>query len=165
MHKYWLFQIMYDWYPETWPLFVKKGIAAHNYPPGWDNEGPNIRRFEEMSRGDWIIAAFTCHRFAGYARLRSNFYRGGPSLKYEGDDNVVLDFEERFDCDWRVLPVAGDPPHINCHDLKAEGYNIDLERGRGAKQIDNESFDALKARLNLAGARKPSSRKTRSKAR
>jgi len=152
MRNYWLFQIMYDWYPETWPLFVKMGIAAHHYPPGWTNEGPNIRRFEEMGRGDRIIAAFRGHRFGGYGVLTSGFHRGGPSLKIEGDYGVH-EFAERFDCDWTAISLDRDPPYIDCHDLKAEGYAVDLERGRGAKQIDKESFDALKVRLDAAGAR------------
>ena len=154
MRNYWLFQVMVEWYPETWRLSVDMGIAAHHYPPGWTNEAPNISRFQEMAEGDRIVAAFKHHRFAGYGTLKSGFYRGGPSLQIR-DGARILAFSERFDCDWKVIPFEQDPMYVDCHDLKEEGFKIDLERGRAAKKIDEDSFEAIKACIDevRAGSR------------
>ena len=154
MANYWLFTVMFDHYPELWREFVQNGIAAQHYPPGWTLEEPNVKRLASMKRGDKIIAAFQKHRFAGYGELKSDFYRGGPALQIEQGPGKYLEFMERFDCDWTVIPIDRTPPFVKCRDLKASGSPIDLERGRAVRQIDKNTYRELTARLDVAGARK-----------
>ncbi len=148
---YWLFSIMYDHYPKTWSKMVRMGIAAEHYPPGWTNEGKNLRYLKQLERGDKIIAAFHTHRFGGYGTLTSDFYRGGPSMEIKGR-NDVYEFQERADCDWTTLPVQGEGSYVHLHELKKKGFNIDLTRGLCVKKIDKASFDALRDELDRAGA-------------
>jgi len=153
--NYWLFQIMYDWHPDSWKIMVEAGLAAQHYPPGWTNERRNINKLCQLRRGDAIVAAFRKHRFAGYGTLTSDFYRGVSSLDiHDPDENRVLEFGERFKCDWMLIPFEKDPPFIDCHDLKRKGFDIDLERGSCVKKIDEDTFGALKSKLDAAGARR-----------
>lgn len=150
--NYWLFQIMYDRFPETWPRMVNLGIAAQHYPPGWGAEMRNLNYLGRMKRGDKIIAAFRKHRFAGFATLTSDLYRGGPSL-YSQKESTVNEFQERFDCRWTVIPFNADPPYIDLHELKIKGLNIDLTIGLCAKKIDKKAFEAIRTGLRKAGAK------------
>jgi len=159
--NYWLFQIMYDWYPESWPIMVEYGVAAQGYshvPKDNPSSKDSFNKLKQIKKGDMIVAAFTKHRFGGYGKLLSDFYRGGPSLNIEWYDEEsgesgVSDFFSRFDCEWTVIPLDRDPPFINCHQLKSAGYNIDLIPGRCVHQIDEKTFLALKRELDSAGAR------------
>lgn len=148
--RYWLFQVMDDWFPGLWRTFVTKGVAAQHYPDGWRNEKRNVSLLAKMKEGDQIIAALKDHRFAGFGTLLSNFARSRRSLMVKREDGV-FDFAERFDCDWTHIPLDRDPPWIRCRDLKNLGHEIDLERGCAVKEIDRESFIAIKNALIAAG--------------
>ena len=150
--SFWHFQVMYDWFPESWPAMVKAGLAAEDYPPGWNNEDLSIKAMSQLCEGDLVLAAFKRHRFAGYGTLTSDFYRGGPSLNILSDRHGCLAFGERFNVRWTILPLDREPPYIDCHDLKAQGFDVDLLRGRCVKQIDEKTFRAVQARLDEAGA-------------
>lgn len=154
--NYWLFLIMYDWpFRAYWQDMVKAGIAAQHYPPGWTNESCNVKALCQLRQGDFIVAAFRKHRFAGYGVLTSEFYRDGNSLEvYDPRTGRSYEFAERFDCHWTVLPFNGDKVFIDCKDLKAQGFDIDLIRGLCVKQIDRETFEILKSRLDKAGAQR-----------
>lgn len=133
---------------------VKAGIAAQNYPRGWANEDRNLRALSQMKNGDFIVAAFRKHRFAGYGVLTSDFYRGGPSLKipHRRDRRRIVPFRERFNVDWTIIPLDRDPPFIQCHDLKRQGFDIDLIRGLCVKQTNACTFRELQERLDRSGA-------------
>jgi hypothetical protein len=155
--NHWLFQIMYDWYPQSWESMIKKGIAAQNYPLHvWVGAERNHNALKKLDKDDFIVASFKRHRFAGYGRLISHFYIGGPSLEipHRDSDNELLDFHERFNCEWTVIPVESGHPFIKCSDLKKQGYNIDMTRGLCVKQIDEESFNAIKSKLDSSGAKR-----------
>jgi hypothetical protein len=32
--NYWMFTVMYDWFPTSWPMMLDRGFAAQNYPEG-----------------------------------------------------------------------------------------------------------------------------------
>ena len=55
--KYWLFTVMYDWFPTLWPTMVKRGLAAQHYPSGRRNETRNINALQQMKRGDGVFYA------------------------------------------------------------------------------------------------------------
>lgn len=154
--NYWFFIVMYDGYPESWKAMVGMGIAAQHYPSGWTNETRNIRALEQMRKGDFIVAAFKQHRFAGYGVLTSDFYRGGPSLNipHRRNHEYILAFQERFNVDWTIIPLDNSPPFIRCGDLKKEGYDIDLTRGLCVKQTDERTFIAIQKKIDEAGAQK-----------
>jgi hypothetical protein len=157
---------MYNWYPETWDLMVKKGIAAEHYPlrDNWTNAKRNNKALEKLHQGDFIVAAFKYHRFAGYGKLTSNF-----DNKVEGIESLDITdprwepgykagFYERFNCDWTVIPPDGGRVFIDCSDLavpipgKKMLKDIDLLRGYCVKEIEKPVFDKLKARLDKNGA-------------
>jgi len=153
--NYWLFIIMYDEYPESWQRMLELGVAAEDYSPEWRGEPRNVKALSQLKQGDFIVAAFKGHRFAGYATLTSNFYRGGPPLDiHQRDGQRLPSFSERFDAEWTVIPPDHDPPFVRCSDLKADGFDIDLKPGLCVKQIDERTFAALKARLDEAGAKR-----------
>ncbi|MBC7077139.1 MAG: HNH endonuclease [Synergistales bacterium] len=109
-----------------------------------------------MRKGDFIVAAFRQHRFAGYGLLTSDFYRGGPSLNIpcrRGSRDIHA-FQERFNVDWTIIPFEKAPPFICCTDLKTQGYDIDLTRGLCIKPTDKRTFGELQRRLDKAGARR-----------
>jgi hypothetical protein len=154
--NYWLFQILYDWYPQTWQRMIKMGIAAQHYPlPDWRGAKRNNNALRKLDKNDFIVASFKNHRFAGYGRLISHFYIGGPSLEIPHRLNgESIGFHERFDCEWTVIPAESGRPFINCSDLKKQGYDIDMMRGLCVKQIDEDSFNAIKLRLDTFGAKR-----------
>jgi len=158
--KYWLFQIMYDWYPKSWNAMLEHGIAAHNWPKKWRDNDPYAKGqytiFSKLRKGDCIVAAFKGHRFAGYGILTSDLYPDGPSLNipHRRRKGEIVHFKERFNVDWTVIPLEKNPPFIRCHDLKQKGFNIDLQRGCCVKEIDERTFNALKERLDQAGAKR-----------
>jgi hypothetical protein len=43
MPNYWLFRVMFDWYPDSWKKMVDAHVAAQQYPPRWTNEVRNIK--------------------------------------------------------------------------------------------------------------------------
>ena len=149
--NYWLFSIMYDWYPGTWPKMVAMEIAAQHYPPGWTNERKNLKHLEQLKRGDKVLAAFHGHRFGGYGTLTSDFYRGGPSMEFK-DRRRILEFQERADCDWTTLPLRGEHSFIDLHELKKKGFNTGLTIGLCVKKIDKVTFEAVRNELDEAGA-------------
>jgi hypothetical protein len=151
--SYWLFQVMYDWFPESWQKMIEAGVAAENYCDGSATEHRNTEALKQLKQGDAIVAAFKRHRFAGYGTLTSDYYRGGPPLNVVCSDRI-RDFYERFDCDWTTLPFQGDQVFIDCSDLKSDGFDIDMKRGLCVKQIDEDTFRALKTRLDEAGAKR-----------
>jgi len=150
--NYWLFTVMYD-FTKLWKIMVERGLAAQHYPVEWTetNYTRNVQALQKLKRGDWLVAAFMRHRFAGYARLTSDFYRGGKSLgiRREGE---LYDFYERVDVDWTVIPPNKEPPYITCSHLKAQGYDIDLKYGFCLKRTDKKTFVKLKTLLDRAGA-------------
>jgi hypothetical protein len=161
--SYWLFQIMYDRYPETWGLMVEKGIAVEHYPlkEEWTNAKRNNKELEKLHKGDFIVASFKDHRFAGYGKLTSNFYIGVESLSITDQrwgPEYEAGFYERFNCDWTVIPLDRDLVFIDCSDLavpvpgKKMIKDIDLLRGCCVKEIEKPVFDKLKARLDKNGA-------------
>lgn len=158
--NYWIFTIMYDGLPKSWKAMVDRGIAAQDYPPGRGNEARNIGVLQELKRGDKLIAAFMAHRFAGYGVLKSDFYRGGESLQIE-DNGEFLEFSERVDIDWTVMPPieewrAGKQGlFIKCKNLKKQGYDIDLKRGFCVRSTDERTFTKLRGLLDRAGAASP----------
>jgi len=153
--NYWLFQVMYDLYPESWNSMIEMQIAAQHYPlsRNWIGAKRNNNALRKLKEGDAIVASFTNHRFAGYGILRSNFYIGGHSLKImHRYTNEEMEFLERLDCEWTALPLGQDRPYIKCDDIKKQGYDIDMIRGQCVKQIDQGTFKALKLRLDSSGA-------------
>lgn len=133
---------------------VKNGVAAQHYPPGWTNEKRNINELRKIAKGDKIIAAFKGHRFGGYDEITSEFYRGGESLKiFNQDGKKELNFEERFNCSWVVLPLSREQKYIRCSELKNKGYQIDLTRGLCVKEINENTFLAIKKILDYNGAK------------
>ena len=151
--NYWLFQVMWNWYPGSWPAMVNAGIAVQSYPHDWSNEPRNVKSLRQLKARDFIVAAFKQHRFAGYAKLRSDFYRGGPSLKIRHRRrNLELGFQERFNCRWTVLPLDRKRPYIKCDDVKMRG-DINLLHGCCVRQISKSTFQNLKRALDKAGAR------------
>jgi MoxR-like ATPase/predicted RNA-binding protein with PUA-like domain len=157
--KYWLFQIMYDEIPDSWKLMVDMGIAAQQYPPGWINELRNVTKLKELKSGDGVIAAFKNHRFAGYGTLISDFYQDGSSLEVQYDGQI-FEFKERFDCDWVVIPINNERNFVDCSDLR-DSIDTRLMRGLCVKQIDGESFNVIKSRLDEAGAIQIKTNKTK----
>lgn len=133
------------------------GIAAQQYPLSlnWDNAKRNDNALKKLKEEDAIIASIKDHRFAGYGTLKSDFYVGGPSLRIPHlSSGELMEFHERFDCDWTVIPLDRNRPYISCDDLKKQGFDIDLMRGQCVKQIDEEAFNALKLKLDNFGARR-----------
>jgi len=89
-------------------------------------ETDNVPEIIEKSKsGDLIIAAFKNHRFAGYGRLISDFYRDGPSLDVRTNDGRVFGFKERFDCEWTVISPDKDPNFVDCSDLRSSLMQLD----------------------------------------
>lgn len=64
--NYWLFTVMYD-FPKLWKIMVERGLAAQHYPVEWTetNYTRNVQALQKLKRGDWLVAAFMRHRFAG----------------------------------------------------------------------------------------------------
>lgn len=134
---------------------VEKGIAAQHYPLSrdWVGAKRNNNALRKLGEGDFIVASFKDHRFAGYGMLTSKFYVGGPSLMIPHlHSGELMEFHERFNCDWTVIPLDRKHPFINCHDVKKQGFKIDMVRGQRVKQIDEKTFAALKLRLDNSGA-------------
>jgi hypothetical protein len=150
--NYWLFTIMYDWYPSLWPTMVKRGLAAQHYSPGWRNETRNINTLQRMRRGDGVIAALKGHRFAAYGFLKSDFYRGGPSLAIKQEDGTRLEFRERADIDWITLDPSSEVPYIDARHLKDKGFEIDLTRGLCVKRTNKRTFEKMCQLLDASGA-------------
>lgn len=161
--SYWLFQIMYDWFPETWSLMVKNGIAAEHYPlnENWTNAQRNNKELKKLHKGDSIVASFKNYRFAGYGNLTSDFYIARESLGITSPrwpPGYKAGFYERFNCDWAVIPLNRDPVFIDCRDLAAPTpgkkimKDIRLEHGCCVKEIEKPVFDKLKVRLDKNGA-------------
>jgi len=145
---------MYDSYPESWEGMVKMGIAAQQYPLSlnWVNAKRNNNALKNLKEGDVIIASFKDHRFAGYGTLKSDFYVGGPSLRIPPlSSGELMEFHERFDCDWTIIPLDQNRPFIRCDDVKKQGFDIDMVRGQCVKQIDEDVFNAIKSRLDNSG--------------
>jgi 5-methylcytosine-specific restriction endonuclease McrA len=139
---------MYDWFPESWAKMIKNNIAAQQYPTNWENEKKNITILKRIKKGDFVVAAFKKHRFAGYGEIKSDFYKGGLSLnilKYE--TNEMLPFHERFDCNWNYI-TNRKQPYLDLSFLKKRNISIDLVVGACAKEIDQKSFEAIKAELD-----------------
>jgi len=157
---------MYKWFPESWGIMVNKGIAAQHYPleEKWTNSGRNNKALERLHKGDYIVAAFKRHRFAGYGKLTSNFNsnrKGVESLDITDSrwrQDYKAGFFERFNCDWTVIPLNRDQVFIDCGDLaipvpgKKMLKDIDLLRGCCVKEIEKPVFDKLKDRLDKNGA-------------
>jgi len=157
--SYWLFQTMYDWYPKAWGSMVEGGFIATNWPMEWERDVSykrNIRRIKLIQKGDWVVAAFGKHRFAGYGRLTSNFYRATRSLKitHADDPKHILAFRERFNIRWVTIPLERNPPCVQCNELKNKKFDIDLARGHTVKRIDKRTFYAIKKCLDLGGAKR-----------
>jgi hypothetical protein len=165
--SYWLFQIMYEWFPESWGLMVNKGIAAQHYPleENWTNAKRNNKELEKLHKDDFIVASFKDYRFAGYGKLTSNFSnkrKGVESLGIANLEHWGLEYKagfyERFNCDWTVIPLERDPVFIDCRDLavpvpgKKMLTDIRLLHGCCVKEIGKPVFDKLKARLDKNGA-------------
>jgi len=155
--KHWLFQVMYDSYPQSWKGMIEMGIAAQHYPlsRNWDNAKRNNNALSKLGKGDFIVASFKDHRFAGYGKLKSDFYVRGPSLRIPHlISGELMEFHERFDCEWTIIPFDRNRPFIRCDDVKRQGFDIDMMRGQCVKQIDENTFEALKLRLDNSGAKK-----------
>jgi len=152
--KYWLFMIMYDWVPESWQAMVERGIAAQQYPEvACPNDARNrAKLLGELKKGDWIVATFGQHRFAGYGKLTSAFRDSGPSLRIRHPDGSIYDFWPRARCQWTVIPFELDRPYISCADLR-DKVQTRLSRGLCVREVDRASFLAIKARLDKAGAK------------
>lgn len=150
--KYWLFTVMYDWFPSLWPTLLKQGLAAQHYPKGWTNEIRNLNALQQLKAGDRIVAALMKHRFAAHGVLVSDFFRSGRSLSIRGDGESLA-FRERAGVRWTAIPLEKTPPYIACAYLKQKGYNIDLTRGLCVKEIDRRTFAKLESLLDLAGAK------------
>jgi hypothetical protein len=150
--NYWLFTVMYDWFPTLWPTMVKRGLAAQHYPRGWTNEARNINALQRMKRGDGVIAALKGHRFAAYGFLKSDSYRGGSPLAIKHEDGTQLEFRERADIDWIALDPTSEVPYIDARHLKDRGFEIDLTRGLCVKQINRRTFEKVRQLLDTAGA-------------
>jgi hypothetical protein len=148
---YWMFTVMHDWFPTLWTTMVRRGIAAQHYPPDWSNETRNIRALEKLKRGDWLVAAFMRHRFAGYGQITTDFARRGRSLSIPGRDGP-LEFQERVSVDWKTIPLGSSKPFVVCEHLKHQGYDVDLVRGLCVKQINKATFDQLRNILDDNGA-------------
>ena len=149
--NYWLFAVLYDSRPELWPTLLDTGLAAQQYPAGWTNEARNVNALKRLKRGDAIVAAFMRHRFGGYGILTSDFFRGGRSLSIPAEDNFH-EFQERATVDWSAIPLETAKPYVDCHSLKAEGYDIDLRVGSCLRQIDERTYLKLRKMLDNAGA-------------
>jgi hypothetical protein len=155
--KHWLFQVMYDLYPQSWKGMVEMGIAAQQYPLSlkWDNAKRNNNALKKLKEGDAVIASFKDHRFAGYGILKSDFYVGGSALRIPHlSSRELMGFRERFDCDWTTIPLDRSRPFIRCDDFKKQGFDINLMRGQCVKQVDENTFAALKQKLDISGARR-----------
>lgn len=145
---------------------MNKGIAAQHYPleEDWVNARRNNKALENLHAGDFIVAAFKSHRFAGYGKLTSNLNKerkGVDSLDITdprwGPD-YKAGFFERFTCDWTIIPLNRDRVFVDCSDLavpipeKKMLKDIDLLHGCCVKEIEKPVFDKLKARLDSNGA-------------
>ncbi len=150
--NYWMFTIMYDWFPKLWPTLIQRGLAAQHYPAGWPNEKRNVKALQQMKRDDAVIAALMKHRFAGYGFLTSDFFRDGKPLPIRRDGERYA-FRERAEIDWTVIPVDAEKPYVDCRHLKAQGYDVDLRHGLCVKRVDEKTFSKLKEVLDNAGAR------------
>ena len=106
-----------------------------------------------MKGGDGVIAAFKKHRFAGYGFLTTDFFRGGEALPI-WRDGEQLEFCERAEIDWTIIPLDAERPYVKCSYLKEQGYDVDLTRGLCIKLVDEKTFSKLKEVLDNAGATK-----------
>gem|GEM_PF-1313675 len=162
--RYWLFNAMYDEArPAKWKKMLQHGVAAAHYPPGWANEQRNVNALRQIRCGDMVLAALGNYRFAGYGTITSDFSRGGPSLEVEiPGEGGTLSYAERFTCDWTALRADSPFPFVDCSDIK-ERYSIGLLRGCCVKEIDENTFNALKVRLDRQGAVRQTPREMPSK--
>jgi len=152
--NYWMFTVM-EWFPTLWRTLVERGLAAQHYPGESRSEHGNIAALQRMRRGDGLIAALMRHRFSGYGFLKSDFYRGGESLRLKQDGyECECEFQERADIDWTVIPLNAEKPYVECKYLKVQGYDVDLRRGLCVKSVDEKTFSKLRGILDAAGARK-----------
>lgn len=152
--NYWLFVVMYDWYPKSWTAMIDGGVAAQNYPPGWKNETKNINALSKLRPGDRIVAAFMGYRFGGYATLLSAISRGQRTLPIR-DGRRILQFGESFGCDWTVIPRECGKAFVDCRDLHKKGFLVKLQRGLCVSATDARTFHEIKSRLDKAGASSP----------
>ncbi len=156
-NNYWLFLIMYNQFSLSyWRKMAQSGLAAQHYPSHIALAAHNINKLNQLKKGDWIVAAFRNRRFAGYGKLKSDFYRSNKSLniKREGD-KTRYEFAERFLCSWRAIPFDHANPYVECNDLKSQkavDRDIVMTRGFCVKKISKRTFEILKARLDEAGA-------------
>jgi hypothetical protein len=148
--NYYLFQVKFKGYPESWKIMVQKGAAAQNYPAGDVYWRVNRAELDKLKAKDVIVAAVQDYRFVGYGVLRSGLQPvvAGPNDPIYG---IAGGFLQRFDCAWTAIPFENDP--VDCHDLK-EQFDIRLRHLYCLKLIDENTFGVLKARLDAAGARK-----------
>jgi predicted HNH restriction endonuclease len=51
-------------------------------------------------------------------------------------------------------PPERNPPYLDCHDLKGKGFHVDQLVGCCTTEIDKDTFDGIKRRLDQAGARR-----------
>jgi len=158
--NYWLFQIMYDRFPESWREMLKRDVAAQHYPPGWNNEKRSINKLKELKEEDCIIAAFKKHRFAGYGKLTSDFRQKENGMKIFSaytDKGVVyydiFEFQEHFECEWVIVPLdKSGEVCIDCRELKARGHDTTLDPHSFLGKINKKSFEAIKQELDASGA-------------
>ena len=187
--RYWLFQIMHadrrrpegsrllQTKPPVWPKMIEMGVAAQHYPvaphPVYGDRiymdenriseaKKNLKALMQLKCHDWVVAAFTELRFAGYGHLTSNFYQGGDGFGLvDRETNLNWDFYERFNCNWTIIPL--DKKAVDCRDLalplsgKKKEKDIWLHRGLCVKEIEKTVFEKLKARLDNSGAKPISS--------
>ncbi len=160
--------------PPVWPKMIEMGVAAQHYPvaphPVYGDRvnmdendiavaKKNLNALMQLKCRDWVVAAFTELRFAGYAQLTSNFYQGGDGFGFVDETNPDWgwDFYERFNCNWVIIPL--DEKAIDCHDLasplpgKKKEKDIWLHHGLCVKEIERPVFEKLKARLDKSGAK------------
>jgi hypothetical protein len=150
--KYYLFQIMYDRFPQAWRAMVNNCVAAQDYFSGIPWYLVNIQELEQLQKGDIVVAAFTKYRYAGYGTLASNIRDIMPAA---GDSFYGITsggFPQRFDCKWVVIPLEKSQPFIDCSDLSKK-YSIGLKHLHCLKEIDHSTFAVLQRRLEQAGAR------------
>ncbi|MGC2422759.1 MAG: HNH endonuclease [Nitrospirota bacterium] len=147
--NYWLWMIMEWEFPALWDIQLQNAVAAQHYPENWRGEARNIKLLQMIKEGDFLIAGLGKYRFVGYGEIKSAFGRTGPSLKFKVSDDRVLDFKERFDCNWTAIPRNSDPPFEK---IQIDGAGF--VHGACVKQIPEEVYVKLRERLNLAGAKR-----------
>ena len=130
---------------------LEEGLAAQDYTRR-DNMRSRLRKMEvlrKLERGDMVVAAFGKCRFLGCGVLRSELFAGkGGGLQKKSE----CEFPQRFRCDWVAIPFESKPAFIRCEDLKRRGLQVTLQRRMYVREINQRTFESLKARLDRAGA-------------